>query len=156
MGLRGVFSLPFVAMVLAVTALPINMIISKMAMSNGTSFFILSVYSNALATLVLFPCAFLFRRLVTCSFISDHQLFDTLLVWLCFSSCHRSNRPPLTFPILCRIFLLAFFGSVDSNPSLSTSVSLCLCVCLILDCICFFWLCLCWNIIEADEWLSEN
>ncbi|KAL0357954.1 UNVERIFIED_CONTAM: WAT1-related protein [Sesamum calycinum] len=43
-------SLPFMGMVLAVTALATNMIISKMAMNNGTSFFILSVYSNALAT----------------------------------------------------------------------------------------------------------
>ncbi|KAL6508618.1 hypothetical protein OROGR_023329 [Orobanche gracilis] len=90
MGLRGVWfswmesSLPLMGMLLAVTSLATNMIISKMAMSNGTSNFILSVYSNALATLILFPSGFLF---------------------------HRSKRPPLTFPILCRIFLLAFFGS---------------------------------------------
>lgn len=110
MGSRGVFlwmesSLPFVVMVLAVTALAINMIISKMAMSNGTSFFILSVYSNALATIVLFPCAFL---------------------------SHRSNRPPLTFPILRRIFLLACFGCLgdigsyagilNSSPTLGTEL----------------------------------
>ncbi|GER54836.1 nodulin MtN21 /EamA-like transporter family protein [Striga asiatica] len=79
--------LPLLGMLLAVTSLATNMIISKMAMSNGTSNFILSVYSNALATFILFPCAFLF---------------------------HRSKRPPLTFPILCRIFLLALCGSVNS------------------------------------------
>ncbi|KAL8518975.1 hypothetical protein ACS0TY_010069 [Phlomoides rotata] len=108
--LRGVFSwikssLPFMVMVLAVTALATNMIVSKMAMSNGTSFFVLSVYSNALATLILFPCGFLF---------------------------HRSKRPPLTFPILCRIFLLAIFGCVadigsyagikNSSPTLGTEL----------------------------------
>ncbi|KAK4429861.1 WAT1-related protein [Sesamum alatum] len=98
-------SLPFVGMVLAVTALATNMIVSKMAMSNGTSFFILSVYSNALATLILFPCGFLF---------------------------HRSKRPPLTFPIICRIFLLACFGCLadigsyaginNSSPTLGTEL----------------------------------
>ncbi|KAI3467494.1 hypothetical protein Pfo_024157 [Paulownia fortunei] len=110
MSLRGVClwmesSLPFMGMVLAVTSLATNMIVSKMAMSNGTSFFILSVYSNALATLILFPCGFLF---------------------------HRSKRPPLTFPILCRIFLLACFGCLadigsyagikNSSPTLGTEL----------------------------------
>ncbi|KAG8366181.1 hypothetical protein BUALT_Bualt17G0049900 [Buddleja alternifolia] len=98
-------SLPFIGMVLAVTALATNMIISKMAMSNGTSFFILSVYSNALATLILFPSAFLF---------------------------YRSKGPPLTFPVLCRIFLLASFGCLadigsyaginKSSPTLGTEL----------------------------------
>ncbi|KAL0305043.1 UNVERIFIED_CONTAM: WAT1-related protein [Sesamum angustifolium] len=76
-------SLPFVGMVSAVVALAINMIISKMAMSKGISFYILSVYSNGFATLILFPTAFLF---------------------------HGSKRPPLSFPVLWRIFLLASFG----------------------------------------------
>ncbi|KAK6139248.1 hypothetical protein DH2020_027003 [Rehmannia glutinosa] len=98
-------SLPFMGMVLAVTSLATNMIISKMAMSNGTSNFILSVYSNALATLILFPCGFLF---------------------------HRSKRPPLTFSIICRIFLLASFGCLadigsyagikNSSPTLGTEL----------------------------------
>ncbi|KAL6562615.1 hypothetical protein OROGR_003622 [Orobanche gracilis] len=111
MGLRGVWfswmesSLPLMGMLLAVTSLATNMIISKMAMSNGTSNFILSVYSNALATLILFPSGFLF---------------------------HRSKRPPLTFPILCRILLLAFFGCLadigsyagikNSSPTLGTEL----------------------------------
>ncbi|EYU29712.1 hypothetical protein MIMGU_mgv11b0165802mg, partial [Erythranthe guttata] len=55
-------SLPFVGMTSAVVALAVNMIISKMAMSEGTSFYILSVYSNGFATLILFPTAFLFHR----------------------------------------------------------------------------------------------
>ncbi|XP_022891530.1 WAT1-related protein At5g40240-like [Olea europaea var. sylvestris] len=98
-------SLPFMAMVLAVTALATGMIISKMAMSTGTSFFILSFYSNALATLILFPCGFFF---------------------------HRSKRPPLTFSILWRIFLLALFGYIAdvgsyaginySSPTLGTAL----------------------------------
>ncbi|XP_073141126.1 WAT1-related protein At3g28050-like [Henckelia pumila] len=76
-------SLPFIGMISAVSALAINMIISKMAMSKGTSFYSLSVYSNGLATLILFPTAFVF---------------------------HRSKVPPLNFPVLWRIFLLAVFG----------------------------------------------
>ncbi|CAI9775399.1 unnamed protein product [Fraxinus pennsylvanica] len=93
------------AMVLAVIALAANMIISKMAMSTGTSFFILSFYSSALATLILFPCGFFF---------------------------HRSKLPPLTFSILWRIFLLALFGYIAdvgsyagigySSPTLGTAL----------------------------------
>ncbi|GFP97234.1 wat1-related protein at3g56620 [Phtheirospermum japonicum] len=98
-------SLPFMGMLLAVTALATNMIIGKMAMSNGTSNFILTVYSNALATLILFPRGFLF---------------------------HRSKHPPLTFPIICKIFLLAIFGCLAdigsyagikySSPTLGTKL----------------------------------
>ncbi|GER54837.1 nodulin MtN21 /EamA-like transporter family protein [Striga asiatica] len=76
-------SLPAVGMVSAVVALAVNQIIGKMAMSKGTSFYILSVYSNGLATLFLFPTAFLF---------------------------HRSKRPKMSFPVMWRIFLLASFG----------------------------------------------
>lgn len=98
-------SLPFVCMISAVFALAINMIISKMAMSKGTSFYSLSVYSNGLATLILFPTAFLF---------------------------HRSKVPPLSFPVLWRIFLLAMFGCFAeigsyaginySSPTLGTAL----------------------------------
>lgn len=55
-------SLPYAGMVSAVVALAVNQITSKMAMSSGTSFYILSVYSNALAALLLFPTAYLFHR----------------------------------------------------------------------------------------------
>ncbi|GFP96249.1 wat1-related protein at3g28050 [Phtheirospermum japonicum] len=55
-------SLPVLGMVSAVVALAVNQIISKMVMSKGTSFYILSVYSNGLATLIVFPTAFLFHR----------------------------------------------------------------------------------------------
>ncbi|XP_057774638.1 WAT1-related protein At3g28050-like isoform X1 [Salvia miltiorrhiza] len=98
-------STPYAGMVSAVVALAINQITSKMAMSNGTSFYILSVYSNALAALFLFPTAYLF---------------------------HRSKRPPLSFSVLWRIFFLASFGcfsdmacyaGVDySSPTLSTAM----------------------------------
>ncbi|KAI3467493.1 hypothetical protein Pfo_024156 [Paulownia fortunei] len=99
-------SLPFIGMVTAVVALATNVIISKMAMSKGTSFYVLCVYSNGLATLILFPTAF------------------------CF---HRSKRPPLSYPVLWRIFLLASFGCFAelggnaglnySSPTLATAMS---------------------------------
>ncbi|KAL0385581.1 UNVERIFIED_CONTAM: WAT1-related protein [Sesamum radiatum] len=76
-------SLPFIGMVSAIVALATSIIISKMAMSKGVSFYILSLYSNGVATLILFPTAFLL---------------------------HRSKRPPLSFPVLWRICLLASFG----------------------------------------------
>ncbi|XP_073148390.1 WAT1-related protein At3g28050-like [Henckelia pumila] len=81
--MAGRFLLPFVGMVVAMTALATNLIVSKMAMSKGASFYILSVYSNGLATLVLLPTAFIFRR---------------------------SKIPPVTFTVVWRIFLLALCG----------------------------------------------
>ncbi|CAA0833696.1 WAT1-related protein [Striga hermonthica] len=98
-------SLPAVGMVSAVVALAVNQIIGKMAMSKGTSFYILSVYSNGFATLFLLPTAFLF---------------------------HRSKRPKMSFPVMWRIFLLASFGCFAeigsyaginySSPTLSTAM----------------------------------
>ncbi|KAL1550894.1 WAT1-related protein-like protein isoform X1 [Salvia divinorum] len=98
-------SLPYAGMVSAVVAIAISQITGKMAMSSGTSFYILSVYSNALAALLLFPTAYLF---------------------------HRSKRPPLSFSVLWRIFFLASFGCFSdmtsysgvnySSPTLSTAM----------------------------------
>ncbi|XP_073281757.1 WAT1-related protein At3g28050-like [Primulina huaijiensis] len=82
-GMSRQFLLPFVGMVVAMTALSTNLTVSKMAMSKGVSFYILSVYSNGLATLVLLPTAFIFRR---------------------------SKFPPVTFAVVWRIFLLALCG----------------------------------------------
>lgn len=90
-------SLPVLGMVSAVVALAVNMIISKMAMSKGVSYYTLCVYSNGIATLILFPTAFIF---------------------------HRSKRPKLSFRVLWRIFLLASFGTfadMGSNAGLKYS-----------------------------------
>ncbi|KAJ8775022.1 hypothetical protein K2173_020026 [Erythroxylum novogranatense] len=58
-------------------------IINKAALVEGMSEFVSVVYSNALGTIILLPY-FIF---------------------------HRRRRAPLTFPLLCRFFLLALIGS---------------------------------------------
>lgn len=83
MGVMGTVSLPFLGMVIVVFTQVTNMIVSKMAMSNGLSSFVLVLYSNAISAVILLPLSLLF---------------------------HRSPRPPLTFSILCRFFLLALIG----------------------------------------------
>ncbi|KAL8518972.1 hypothetical protein ACS0TY_010068 [Phlomoides rotata] len=100
-------SLPYIGMTSAVVSLAVNQILSKMAISSGTSIYILSVYANGIATLILIPCAFL-----------PHS--------------HRSKRPPLSFPVLWRLFLLASIGCSGeislhagmnySSPTLSTAL----------------------------------
>ncbi|GLU03060.1 hypothetical protein SLE2022_202780 [Rubroshorea leprosula] len=75
--------LPVVGMVMAECAQVGLMIVGKAAMSHGMSNFIFVFYSNALASLILLPSAFLF---------------------------HRSERPQLTFSILCGFFLLGLLG----------------------------------------------
>ncbi|KAJ8758974.1 hypothetical protein K2173_003212 [Erythroxylum novogranatense] len=98
-------ALPFVGMIMAECAQVGLMILSKIAMSNGMSNFVFVFYSNALASLVLLP--------------------SSLLV-------HRSDRPPLTFPILCGFFLLGLVGCLAqvfgyaginlSSPTLGTAM----------------------------------
>lgn len=109
-------SLPYAGMVSAVVALAINQITSKMAMSNGTSFYILSVYSNALAALLLFPTAYLFHRYKP---FPPFRFFLLYSIWAFSNSLQylilgRSKRPPLSFPVLWRIFFLASIGLVKS------------------------------------------
>ncbi|GLT86407.1 hypothetical protein SLE2022_045490 [Rubroshorea leprosula] len=77
--------LPILGMVISECALVGLMIVGKAAMSRGMSNFIFVFYCNALASLILLPSAFLF---------------------------HRSERPPLTFSILCWFFLLGLLRGV--------------------------------------------
>ncbi|OMO78028.1 Drug/metabolite transporter [Corchorus capsularis] len=74
-------------------------------MAHGMSSLIFIFYSNALASLLLLPSSFLF---------------------------HRSERPPLTFSILCWLFLLGLLGIFAqifgyagiyySSPTLATAM----------------------------------
>ncbi|KAJ9709047.1 hypothetical protein PVL29_000835 [Vitis rotundifolia] len=62
MGVMGTVSLPFLGMVIVVLTQVTNMIVSKMAMSNGLSSFILVLYSNAISAVILLPLSLLFHR----------------------------------------------------------------------------------------------
>ncbi|KAL3512907.1 hypothetical protein ACH5RR_025624 [Cinchona calisaya] len=74
---------PFAAMVIA-ECLDVGLTtLSKAAMSKGMSRFVLVVYSNALATLILLPLSFIFER---------------------------TKRPPLSCSLLCKFFLLSLVG----------------------------------------------
>ncbi|KAF9667836.1 hypothetical protein SADUNF_Sadunf15G0064700 [Salix dunnii] len=84
MGVKSVLLnlLPFAAMVM-VECLDVGLTtLSKAAMSKGMSRFVFVAYSNALATLILLPS-------------------------LIF---HRAKRPPVTFSLLCKFFLLSLVG----------------------------------------------
>ncbi|XP_050235941.1 WAT1-related protein At5g40240-like [Mercurialis annua] len=78
-------ALTFIGMVLVILAQVGSLVINKLAFSNGINKYVLLVYTNALSTLILLPCSFIF---------------------------HRSQRPPLSFSVLLRIFLLALIGVV--------------------------------------------
>lgn len=80
--------------------------LSKAAMRRGMSDFVFVVYSNALAICFLLPASLIFYR--------------------------KRTRPPLTFSILCRIFLLGllsscvqmfmYFGIGYSSPTLASAM----------------------------------
>ncbi|XP_043704067.1 uncharacterized protein LOC122654155 [Telopea speciosissima] len=93
---RGV--MPFAGMVM-VECLDVGMTtLSKAAMSRGMSHYVFVFYSNALATLILLPLSFL--------------LFP------------RSNRPPLTFSLICRFFLLGLVGITLMQNCVFTGINL--------------------------------
>ncbi|XP_048136823.1 WAT1-related protein At5g40240-like [Rhodamnia argentea] len=78
-------SLPFVGMMMVVLAQAGNMVVMKMAMSDGINKYTMVFYSNALSSLVLLPCPFIFSR-------------------------RSGSCPPLTSSVLGKIFLLALVG----------------------------------------------
>ncbi|KAF8399293.1 hypothetical protein HHK36_015158 [Tetracentron sinense] len=97
---------PFTGMVMVeCTYVGLNTIF-KAAMSRGMSQFVFIVYSNALASLILLPSSFFFHR--------------------------AASRPPLTFSLLCKIFLLSILGCLVkflgytginySSPTLSSAI----------------------------------
>ncbi|XP_008221768.1 PREDICTED: WAT1-related protein At3g28050-like [Prunus mume] len=77
-------SMPFVGMVMVILAQVTSLILNKEAMASGLSEYVLAVYSFALAALILLPFCFFFNR---------------------------SERPPLSFSIILRLFLLSLIGS---------------------------------------------
>ncbi|XP_030468863.2 WAT1-related protein At5g40240-like [Syzygium oleosum] len=78
-------SLPFVGMIMVVLAQASNMVVLKMAMSDGINKCTMVFYCNALSSLVLLPCPFIISR-------------------------RSGSSPPLTFSVLRKIFLLALVG----------------------------------------------
>lgn len=60
------------------------MIVSKQAIADGMSSYSFILYSNLLASLILFPLSLIFHR--------------------------SPNRPPLTFKVLCGFFVVGVFG----------------------------------------------
>ncbi|XP_058112203.1 WAT1-related protein At5g40210 isoform X2 [Magnolia sinica] len=88
--------LPYCAMVV-VELLDVGMTtLSKEAMSRGMSHFIFVLYSNAFASILLLPSSFFLQRM---------------------------QRPPLTFRLLCRFFLLALTGITIMQNCVFTGVS---------------------------------
>ncbi|XP_020411590.1 WAT1-related protein At3g28050 isoform X2 [Prunus persica] len=77
-------SMPFVGMVMVILAQVTSLILNKEAMASGLSEYVLAVYSFALAALIILPFCFFFNR---------------------------SERPPLSFSIISRLFLLSLIGS---------------------------------------------
>ncbi|KAF8399296.1 hypothetical protein HHK36_015161 [Tetracentron sinense] len=88
--------MPYAAMV-GVECLDVGMTtLSKAAMSRGMSHFLFVFYSNAFATVILLPPSFIL---------------------------HRKDRPPLTFSLISRFFLLALIGITVVQNSVYTGIN---------------------------------
>ncbi|KAI3407358.1 WAT1-related protein, partial [Psidium guajava] len=74
-----------VGMIVVVLAQASNMVVMKMAMSDGINKYTMAFYSNALSSLVLLPSPFIISR-------------------------RSGSCPPLSFSVLRKIFLLALIG----------------------------------------------
>ncbi|XVF44058.1 hypothetical protein PTKIN_Ptkin02bG0089900 [Pterospermum kingtungense] len=64
--------LPFLGMIMVILAQVSSMVITKAAMSSGVNKYVLIVYSNALSSLILLPCSFIFHRSVRLPFTSSN------------------------------------------------------------------------------------
>ncbi|WCJ36034.1 nodulin MtN21 /EamA-like transporter family protein [Euphorbia peplus] len=73
--------------------------LGKAAISHGISHFVLVVYSNALATLIMFSTSFI------------------------FCNKNRTKRPPLTYSLLCKFFLLSLVGITIMQNCVFTGLS---------------------------------
>ncbi|KAG5522277.1 hypothetical protein RHGRI_034459 [Rhododendron griersonianum] len=83
MGMKD--AVPYLGMV-GVQFIQVGLIVAiKEATSSGMTKFTFVAYYNALSSLILLPTSFLI---------------------------HRSTRPPITFSLLCKFFLLAVFGCI--------------------------------------------
>ena len=124
MGLESLFlALAPLASMVMLQFLEIGLItLSKAAMSKGMSRFILVVYSNALADLILLPSSFIIDRLGyflqfnSISFLvfghehpKHHVINYQVFIFFLLCTC-RKKRPPLTFSVLCKFFLLSLAG----------------------------------------------
>ncbi|GFS32637.1 nodulin MtN21 /EamA-like transporter family protein [Actinidia rufa] len=88
--------MPFAAMVM-VESFDVGLTtLSKAAMTKGMSHFVFVVYSNAIATLILLPSSFFLTR---------------------------TKRPPLTFSLLCKFFLLSLVGITGMQNFVFTGIN---------------------------------
>ncbi|XP_014508048.1 WAT1-related protein At5g40240 [Vigna radiata var. radiata] len=86
---------PFAAMIM-VECLDVGLsTLGKAAMERGMNHFVFVVYSNALATLILFPLSFLINR---------------------------TTRAPLSFALLCKFFLLGTLGITVMQNCVFTAI----------------------------------
>lgn len=87
---------PYAAMV-AVQCVQVGITtLSKAAISQGATPLILAVYADAIASLILLPLSFFLNR---------------------------KNRPPLTFALLCKVFILSLIGITLMQICVYTGVS---------------------------------
>ncbi|KAJ8753601.1 hypothetical protein K2173_022842 [Erythroxylum novogranatense] len=88
--------LPFAAMVM-LESLSVGLTtLSKAAMSKGMNNYIFVLYSNAIATLFIFPTYFFFLR---------------------------KKSPPVTFTLLCRFFILSLLGLTGMQNCVMTGIN---------------------------------
>ena len=88
MGVMGTVSLPFLGMVIVVFTQVTNMIVSKMAMSNGLSSFVLVLYSNAISAVILLPLSLLFHRSLSLFVFHSFMQLTLFMTFSFFYSGH--------------------------------------------------------------------
>lgn len=100
---------PYFGMILTQLAYGGSNILVKLALERGLNYIVLIVYRHLIAMAILGPIAYVLERLVTVIFIQDMEFWLATIFRVIFIC--RKQRPSLTFSILMRIFVLAFFGT---------------------------------------------
>ncbi|XVF84920.1 hypothetical protein PTKIN_Ptkin17bG0077700 [Pterospermum kingtungense] len=124
--------LPFVGMVLVILGRVTSMVITKAALSSGVNKYVLIVYSNALSSLILLPCSFIFHRSVYIPFTSSNLyilIFALALIGcvgqLCGYAGLQYGTPAMATTLLNLIpaftFILAIVSRMEKLEWRSTS-----------------------------------
>lgn len=118
---------PYIAMIFIQFVYAGMALFSKAAISSGMNPYVFVFYRQAFASLALAPFAFFFERFNSCVYIYLPKSYVSILVyrtyiWIYIFQCNTlffdefcfficSNKvSPLSYALLCKIFLISLFG----------------------------------------------
>lgn len=111
---------PYLGMALVQLAYGGSSILGKLALEQGHSYIVFTVYRHLIAVAILGPLAYVLERSLALASLPACNIVRLLIKIFACSECWciqwitcicRKQRQPLSLPILMKIFVLALFGT---------------------------------------------